>query len=119
MPCPLVTAWIRAWSSAGGSLSVQARHHRFRVVAGGSHARTERNAPGQQGSWGGWGSLGPPLWPVVGARVRCDGIQGSGWGEPLVPAEGEGAVDQGLVAADGTVGADLESAQPSSSLTCL
>ncbi|MGX1471315.1 UNVERIFIED_CONTAM: hypothetical protein RKD50_000123 [Streptomyces canus] len=59
MPCPLVTAWIRAWSSAGGSLSVQARHHRFSVVAGVSHARTERNALGQQGSWGGWGSRSP------------------------------------------------------------
>jgi hypothetical protein len=89
-------------------LSVQARHHRFRVVAGVSHERMARKALGQQGSWGWWDGAGPPLWPSVRARVRRGGIQGPGWGEPLVPAEGEGAVDQGLVAADCAVGADLE-----------
>src|SRR5262245_61679924 len=67
-----------------------------------------RKALGQQGGWGWWDGTGPPLWPLVGARVRRGGIQGSRWGEPLVPAEGEGAVDQNLVAADGAVGADLE-----------
>ena len=108
MPCPLVTASIRAWSSEGGSVSVQARHHRVRVTAGVSQERMARKALGQQGGWGWWGKTGPPLWPLVGARVRRGGIQGSGWGEPLVPAEGEGAVDQGLVAADGAGRADLE-----------
>lgn len=53
--------------------------------------------------------VGEPLHPQrMGAGARRDGVQGAGRGEPLVPAEGEGAVDQGLVAADGTVGADLE-----------
>src|SRR5262249_38140482 len=108
MPCPLVTASIRAWSSEGGSVSVQARHHRLRGMAGVSQERMARKALGQQGCWGGWDGAGPPLWPLVRARVRRGGIQRSGWGEPLVPAEGESAVDQGLVAADGAVGADLE-----------
>ncbi len=108
MPCPVVTASISAWSSEGGSVSVQARHHRLRVMAGVSQERTARNGLGQQGRWGWWGWAGPPLWPLVGARVRRGGFQGSGWGEPLVPAEGEGAADQGLVAADGAVRADLE-----------
>ena len=108
MPCPVVTASIRAWSSEGGSLSVQARHQRFRVVAGVSHERMARKALGQQGSWGWWDGAGPPLWPSVRARVRRGGIQGPGWGEPLVPAEGEGAVDQGLVTVGGPLGADLE-----------
>ena len=51
-------------------------------------------------------------WVLEALRVQDDTIS-------LVPAEGEGAVDQGLVAADGAVGADLEVAQPSSSLICL
>src|SRR5690242_10391331 len=108
MPCPVVTASFRAWSSEGGSVSVQDRHHRVRVMAGVSQDRMARKALGQQGGWCWWGMAGPPLCPLVGAGVRRGGIQGSGWGEPLVPAEGEGAVDQGLVAADGAVGADLE-----------
>src|SRR6266702_5662745 len=52
------------------------------------------------------GGQGPPL-SAAGSRVRRRG----GWrrmGEPGVPAEAEGAVDQDLVAADGEVGADLE-----------
>lgn len=108
MPCPVVTASISAWSSEGGSVSVQARHHRLRVTARMSQERMARNALGQQGCWGWWDGAGPPLWPLVGARVRRGGVQGSRWGEPLVPAEGEGAVDQGVVVADGAVGADLE-----------
>lgn len=120
MPYPVVTASISAWSSEGGSVSVQARHHRLRVTAGVNQERTARNALGQQGCWGWWGMAGPPLWPLVGARVRRSGVQGSGWGEPLVPAEGEGAVDQGLVAADGAVGADLEVGSAEfASLICL
>ena len=66
-------------------MSVRTRHHRLRVVAGVSHERMARKAPGQQGSWGWWGVTGPPLWPVVGGRVGRGGIQWSGWGEPLVP----------------------------------
>lgn len=108
MPCPVVTASIRAWSSEGGPVSVQACHRRLRVTAGVSQDRMARNALGQQGGWDWWDGAGPPLRPVVGAGVRRCDIQGSGWGEPLVPAEGEGAVGQGLVAADGAVGADLE-----------
>lgn len=77
-------------------------------MAGASQERTARKALGQQGCWCWWGVVGAPLWPVIGARVRPGGVQGPGWGEPLVPAEGEGAVDQGLVATDGTGGADLE-----------
>ncbi|PNG89687.1 hypothetical protein SMF913_25152 [Streptomyces malaysiensis] len=42
----MVTASIRAWSSEGGSLSVQARHHRVRVVAGVSQERMARKALG-------------------------------------------------------------------------
>ncbi len=74
MPCPVVTASIKAWSSEGGSLSVQARHHRVRVVAGVSQERMARKALGQQGCWGWWDGAGPPLWPFVGARVRRGGI---------------------------------------------
>lgn len=66
-----------------------------------------RKALDQQGCWGWWDGAGPPLWRLA-AWVRRGGIQRSGWGEPLVPAEREGTVDQGLVTADGAVGADLE-----------
>ena len=83
MPCPLVTASIRAWSSEGGSVSVQARHHRVRVTAGVSQERMARKALGQQGCWGRWDGAGPPLWPHVGAGVRRGGVQRSRWGEPL------------------------------------
>lgn len=106
MPCPVVTASISAWSSEGGSVSVQARHHRLRVTAGVSQERMARNALGQQGRWGWWDGAGPPLsGPSSG---HGSGAVASRWGEPLVPAEGESAVDQGLVAANGAVGADLE-----------
>lgn len=54
----------------GRALSVQARHQCCRVTAGASHERAARKALGQQGSWGGWDSDGPPLWPVVGAGIR-------------------------------------------------
>jgi hypothetical protein len=47
MPCPVVTASIRAWSSAGGSVSVQARHQRVRVMAGASQERMARKTLGQ------------------------------------------------------------------------
>lgn len=50
-------------------MSVQARHHRLRVTAGVSQERMARKALAQQGSWGRWDKAGPPLWPLVGARV--------------------------------------------------
>lgn len=109
MLCLVVTAAIRAWSPEGGSVSVRTRHHGVRVMAGVSQDRIAREALGQRGGGSWWGMAGPRLCPLVGAGVRRGGIQGSGWGEPLVPAEGEGTVDQSLVAADGAVGADLES----------
>lgn len=68
-----------------------------------SQERMARKALGQQGCWGWWCPVGPPLWPLFACWH-----QGPGWGKPLVPAEGGGAVDEGLVAADGEVGADLE-----------
>ncbi len=49
-----------------------------------------------------------PLWPLVGVRVGRGGVQGFEWGEPWIRAEADGAGDQGLVAADGAVGADSE-----------
>jgi hypothetical protein len=70
MPCPVVTASIRAWSSEGGSVSLHARHHQVRAMAGVSMERMARKALGQQGGWGWWGMAGPPLWARVGARVR-------------------------------------------------
>ena len=60
MSCPVVTASISAWSSEGGSVSVQARHHRLRVTAGVSQERMARNGLGQQGRWGWWDGAAPP-----------------------------------------------------------
>ena len=55
---------------------------------------------------------GPPSPPPAGSG----GMAGEGeWANQAA----ERAVDQHLVAADRDVGADLEMAQPSSSLTCL
>jgi hypothetical protein len=64
-------------------------------------------------SWGRWGPAGPPLsWTrrPGGRRVRGDegGLPLRRLGEAGVPAERERAGDQGLVAADRGVGADLE-----------
>src|SRR5215831_12488003 len=64
-----------------------------------------RNAWGQEG---GAAARGPPL-SAAGDRPRWAGLARPGLVvEPGVPAEAEGAVDQGLVAADRGVGADLE-----------
>jgi hypothetical protein len=58
--------------------------------------------------WRGTATRGPPL-SAAGSWPRCRGLV---WWpvivEPGVPAEAERAVDQGLVAADRDVGADLE-----------
>src|SRR6266567_2012856 len=106
-PCPAATELIRACSCGGGGALDHAVHQRCSTVQGESQARTARRARGQDGAGGGPAS-GPPL-STAGFRprsrgfVRCRMIM-----EPGVPAETEGAVDQGLVAADGGVGADLE-----------
>src|SRR5690349_25027263 len=53
-------------------------------------------------------ACGPPL-SAAGSWPRCRRlVRGGMVVEPGGPAEAEGAVDQGLVAADGGVGADLE-----------
>lgn len=49
----------------GGSVSVQARHHRVRVTAGVAQERMARKALGQQACWGWWG---PRLFPLPGPR---------------------------------------------------
>src|SRR5213078_5315991 len=60
------------------------------------------------GAGGGAAADGPPL-SAAGFRPRCRTIMpGRVISEPGVPAEAERAVDQGLVAADREVGADLE-----------
>src|SRR5207302_6875180 len=70
--------------------------------------------PRHRGSHGGEG------WSRIGwrGRTRCGGCAvGVGWGwgphpllggTPLVPAEREGAQDEGPVPADGAIGTDLE-----------
>ncbi len=65
-------------------------------------------ARGRLGGWGRWDTGVSPLWPVggfgrLGLVLCCGSI-----GEPGVPAEGERAVHERLVAADCCVGADLE-----------
>src|SRR5258708_21433896 len=77
------------------------------MTHGVSQARIARSARGQDGAGGGKAGRGPPLsaagfWPRWRRVVLRRGI-----GEPGVPAEAEGGVDQGLVAADGGVGAGL------------
>src|SRR5213078_5381486 len=60
------------------------------------------------GAGGGAAADGPPL-SAAGFRPRCRTIMpGRVISEPGVPAEAERAVDQGLVAADREIGADLE-----------
>src|ERR1019366_448370 len=56
---------------------------------------------------GGWLVCGPPL-SAAGFWPRSRNVLLRVISEPGGPAEAEGAVDQGLVAADGGVGADLE-----------
>src|SRR5215467_1851104 len=92
-PWPAATGLIRACSGGGGGLSDHACQQRCSAIQGESQARAAR---------------GPALsaamfWPRWRRILLRRGI-----GEPGGPAEGEGAVDQGLVAADREVGADLE-----------
>lgn len=89
MPCPVVTASIRAWSSLGGSVSVHACHHQVRVMAGVSQDRRARKAQRRQGCWDLWGmsdslslapprSTGPARWHPA---VRVGRTTGPGEGE--------------------------------------
>src|SRR5207248_10717324 len=77
------------------------------AIQGESQARIARSARGQDGAGGGKAACGPPL-SAAGCRPRWRSVLRRVIGEPGVPAEAEGAVDQGLVAADREVGADLE-----------
>ena len=86
----------------------QAVHQRCSVIHGVSQARTARSARGQDGAGGGTAAREPPL-SAAGFRLRRRSLAWRGVvTEPGSPAEGERAVDQRLVAADGDVGADLE-----------
>lgn len=73
MPCPVVPASIRAWSSEGGSVSVQARHHRVMVMAGVSQERMVRLsawAGGFCGQRSGSAWRGPVRIPRAGTAPR-------------------------------------------------
>src|SRR5215471_13775980 len=107
-PQPAVSEFIRACSCGGGGALDHAGHQRCSAIAGESQARIARNAWGQDGACRDAAACGPPL---SAARLcpRCLMlVRGGVVSEPGVPAEAERAVDQGLVAADGGVGADLE-----------
>ena len=83
-------------------------HQRCSTVHGESQARTARSARGQDGAGSGAAACGPPL-SAAGFRPRNRSIRlRRVIGEPGGPAEAERAVDQGLVAADRDIGADLE-----------
>jgi len=77
------------------------------MIHGVSQERTFRNAWGQQGFVACRSGCGPPVCGV-GGWLRLRGVACGHVAEPGVPAEREGAVDQGLVAADGGLAADLE-----------
>ena len=81
-----------------------AGHQRCSAIQGESQARTARSARGQ----GGAAARGPPLF-ASGPGLRCRVVVlRRVFGEPGSPAEAKRAVDQGLVAADRNIGADLE-----------
>src|SRR5262249_42019560 len=106
-PQPAATEFIRACSCAGGGALDHARHQRCNAIDGESQARIARNACGQEGA-GGAAAGGPPL-SAAGSWPRCRRLLlRQVIGEPGIPAEAEGAVDQGLVAAHRGIGADLE-----------
>jgi len=84
-------------------------HQRCSAIQGESQARTARSARGQPGPGGGGAAAGGPPLSAAGFRLRCRIVVLRRLiVEPGVPAEAERAVDQGLVAADGDIGADLE-----------
>ena len=83
-------------------------HQRCSAIEGESQARIARSARGQDGAGGGKTARGPPL-SAAGCRPRLLRFMRCGMVvEPGVPAEAECGVDQGLVAADRDIGADLE-----------
>ena len=102
-----MTELIRACSCGGGGAFDHAAHQRCSTVQGESQARTARSARGQDGAGGGPAARGPPL-SAAGLSLRSRVMVRRVIGEPGGPAEAERAADQGLVAADGDVGADLE-----------
>ena len=93
----------------------QACHQRVSVIAGVSQLRTARSAWGQLGAGGVAGhARGCWDWAAVPPLLRAC-RRGPGWrrtGGPAVPAEGERAVDQHLVTANGDIGANLEVGPP-------
>jgi len=102
-----VTELIRACSCGGGGALDHACHQRRSAIQGESQARTARSARGQDGACGGTAARGPPL-SAAGRRPRCRRMTRYGVVvESGIPAEAERAVDQGLVAADRDIGADL------------
>ena len=85
-----------------------AAHQRCSAIQGESQARIARSARGHDGASGGVAVHGPPL-SGTGPGLRCRvTVLRAVIGEPGGPAEAERAVDQGLVAADRDIGADLE-----------
>ena len=85
-----------------------AGHQRCSAIQGESQARTARSARGQDGAGGGAAACAPPL-SAAGFRPRRGvALLRQVISEPGGPAEAERAVDQGLVAADRDIGADLE-----------
>ena len=119
MSCPVVTASISAWSSEGGSVSVQARHHRLRVTAGVSQERMARNGLGQQGRWGWWDGADPPLsGPSSGHGSGAVASRGSGganhWSQQKEKAQLTRVWWRRMARSERT----WKSAQASSSLTC-
>src|SRR5215831_11227065 len=103
-PQPAATESIRACSCGGGGAWDHAGHQRRSAVQGESQARTARSARGQDGAGAG---SSPPL-SAAGSRLRSRRFGRRMISEPGIPAEAERAGDEGLVAADRGVGADLE-----------
>jgi Cytochrome b(N-terminal)/b6/petB len=102
-----IAGTYRACSCGGGAALDHACHQRCSTVHGESQARTARSARGQDGAGGGSSAREPPLSPAA-SRPGSHAIPRRVISEPGGPAETERAVDQGLVAADGGIGADLE-----------
>src|SRR2546429_9078434 len=106
-PQPAATGLVGACSCGGGGALGHAGHQRCSAIQGESQARTARGARGQDGPGSGTAARGPPL-SAAGPGPRSRSILWRVISEPGSPAEAERAVDQGLVAADRDIGADLE-----------
>ena len=83
-------------------------HQRCSTVQGVSQARIARSARGQDGAGGGGTAASAPPLSAAGPGLRCRVMLRRVFGEPGGPAEAERAGDQHLVAADRSIGADLE-----------